>query len=377
MTRRTVGWVFAACMFVLAVPSAARAQSAIAGVVKDTSGAVMPGVTVEASSEALIEKTRVAVTDGSGLYNIIDLRPGTYLVTFTLTGFQTYKRDGLELPGGFTANVDGVMKVGSLEESVTVSGASPVVDVTSNTKTAVLSRDVLDAVPNAHTIQSIGQLIPGVTLTSPDVGGSSQMQQTYFSVHGFGAAGTTLLMDGMIVNTLGSDGAIQNYLSTAGNAEMVYQTGGGGGESLTGGLNINMVPREGGNRFSGTSSLGVERWQSNNFTQALKDQGVTVTDQLGDYHDFDVTFGGPIKKDRMWFFLTGRLSKENKPVANTTNSALFTTSPMTDTVLTNAPRVRPHWLRAGRRLRRPRWPAVIPRAQWATAPRSSTARWGG
>src|SRR5205823_3894608 len=123
------------------------------------------------------------------------------------------------------------------------------------------------------------------------------------SVHGFGAAGTTLLMDGMIVNTLGSDGAIQNYLTTAGNQEMVYQTGGGGGESLTGGLNINMVPREGGNRFALTSSLGVERWQS--------------------------------KKDRIWFFVVGRLSKENKPVANTTNSELFTTNPMTLATLTD------------------------------------------
>ena len=92
----------------LALPGAALAQgtASIAGVVKDTSGAVLPGVTVEAASDVLIEKTRTAVTDGSGLFNIIDLRPGTYVVTFTLTGFQTFKRDGLELPGGFTANVD-------------------------------------------------------------------------------------------------------------------------------------------------------------------------------------------------------------------------------------------------------------------------------
>src|SRR5205085_132243 len=130
-----------ACMAVLAPE--ARAQSAIAGVVKDSSGGVLPGVTVEAASDVLIEKTRTAVTDGSGLYNLIDLRPGTYVVTFTLTGFQTFKRDGLELPGGFTANVDATMRVGSLEESVTVSGASPVVDVQSNTKTAVLPREVL------------------------------------------------------------------------------------------------------------------------------------------------------------------------------------------------------------------------------------------
>ena len=89
----------------LALPSAAHAQSAIAGVVKDSSGAVLPGVTVEAASDALIEKSKVVVTDGAGAYKIIDLRPGTYLVTFTLTGFQTFKREGLELPSDFTATI--------------------------------------------------------------------------------------------------------------------------------------------------------------------------------------------------------------------------------------------------------------------------------
>jgi hypothetical protein len=323
MTRR-LGWlVFATCMLLLAIPSVARAQSAIAGVVKDPSGAVLPGVTVEASSDVLIEKTRVAVTDGSGLYNIQNLRPGTYVIAFTLTGFQTFRREGLELPGGFTATVDATMRVGAIEEAVTVTGASPVVDVQSNVKSQVLPRDVLDSVPNAHTIQSVGQLIPGVTLTSPDVGGSVQMQQTYFSVHGFGASGTTVMMDGMVINSLQGDGAIQSYFTTAGSAEMVYQTGGGGGDSPSGGLVINMVPREGGNRFSGTSSLGIERWQSDNFGQELKDLGVTSVDKLGTYHDWDITQGGPIKKDKIWIFGVVRLSKEDKPVANTTNVAQF------------------------------------------------------
>ena len=171
-------------------------------------------------------------------------------MTFTLTGFQTFKREGLELPSDFTATVDASMKVGSLEESVTVSGASPVVDVQSNVKSQVLSRDTLDAIPNAHTIQSIGQMIPGVTLTSPDVGGSVQMQQTYFSVHGTGATGRRSLMDGMIINGLMLDGAMQTYMNDAARQEMVYQTGGGGGEQQTGGLQIDVVPREGGNKFA-------------------------------------------------------------------------------------------------------------------------------
>ena len=319
MRKVWFGLMTLAC--VLALPAAARAQSAIAGVVKDSSGAVLPGVTVEAASPALIEKTKVVVTDGAGAYKIIDLRPGMYTVTFTLAGFQTFKREGLELPSDFTANVDATMKVGALEESVTVSGASPVVDVQSNVKSQVLSRDVLDAVPNAHTIQSVGQLIPGVTLTSPDVAGSAQMQQTYFSVHGSGASGTSLLMDGMIINGLQGDGAIQTYMNDASAQEMVYRTGGGGGEQTTGGLQINVVPREGGNTFSGQFQVNYENWQSNNLTDQLRSLGVTSVDKIGTYHDITAAEGGPIKKVRLWFFTTGRLSREDKPVANSTNSA--------------------------------------------------------
>ncbi len=325
----------AAVVCLLALPATARAQSAIAGVVKDSSGAVLPGVTVEAASDALIEKSKVGVTDGSGSYKIIDLRPGTYVVTFTLTGFATVKHDSIELPSDFTATIDAAMKVGTLEESITVSTASPVVDVQSNVKSQVLSRETLDAVPNAHTIQSIGQLIPGVTLSSPDVGGSVQMQQTYFSVHGTGANGTSMLMDGMIINGLMLDGAVQTYMNDATAQEMVYRTGGGAGEQQTGGLQINVVPREGGNKFSGQLNMGFENWQTNNFGQELKNVGVTSVDKLGSYHDISATEGGPLKKDKLWWFVSGRLSLENKPVANTTNSAGFNGDQI-DSVLTNA-----------------------------------------
>ncbi len=275
--------MLSALVCLLALPAAARAQSAIAGVVKDSSGAVLPGVTVSAASDALIEKSREVVGATARAYKIINLRPGIYVVTFTLTGFQTTKHENLELPSDFTMTVDGTMKVGALEESITVSTASPVVDVQSNVKSQVLSRETPDAVPNAHTIKSVGQLIPGVTLTSPDVGGSAQMQQTYFSVHGTGAAGTSMAMDGMIINGLMLDGAVQTYMNDATAQEMVYRTGGGGGDQQTGGLNINVVPREGGNRFAGSLSLGFENWQSDNFGQELKDVGVTSVDKLGSY----------------------------------------------------------------------------------------------
>ena len=113
------------------IPSAAYAQASITGVVRDASGAVLPGVTVEAASPALIEKVRSVVTDGTGQYRIVDLRPGTYTVTFTLPGFNTVKREGIELTGSFTATVNADLQVGALEETITVTGESPIVDVQS------------------------------------------------------------------------------------------------------------------------------------------------------------------------------------------------------------------------------------------------------
>src|SRR3979411_823046 len=110
------------------VPTTAFAQPVIAGARNDASGAVLPGVVVEASSPALIEKVRTAVTDGTGQYRIEDLRPGTYSVTFSLSGFSAYKRDGVELTGSFTATIDADLRVGSLQETVTVTGETPIVD---------------------------------------------------------------------------------------------------------------------------------------------------------------------------------------------------------------------------------------------------------
>src|SRR5436309_3211161 len=264
---------------VLALPGLARAQSAFAGVVKDTTGAVLPGVTVEAASPALIEQVRTATSDSNGAYRIENLRPGVYVLTFSLPGFATVKKEGVELASNFTSTINADMRVGAVEETVTVAGESPVVDVQSNVKSQVLSRDVLDAVPSAHTIQSLGQLVVGVTLTAPDVGGSQAMQQTYFTVHGLGAAQTSVLIDGMIMNGLQGDGAIQSYLNEGANQEMVYQTGGGTVDSPTGGVKINLIPKDGGNRFAGNLFEGYESskngfFQSDNLTSRLAGLGV-------------------------------------------------------------------------------------------------------
>ncbi|HET9702392.1 MAG TPA: TonB-dependent receptor [Vicinamibacterales bacterium] len=300
-------------------PAVALAQSAFTGTVKDTSGAVMPGVTVEAASPVLIEKVKSAVTDENGQYRIVDLRPGTYTITFSLPGFNTVTRENVELAGNFTATINIELGVGTLQESVTVSGASPVVDVQSNTKQQVLTRDVLSAVPTAGTIQGLGQLVVGVTLNVPDVGGSRAMQQTYFAVRGQGGAQTVVLVDGLMTNGLMGDGAVQAYHNESMTQEAVYQTAGGNAETLTGGVNMNLIPKDGGNMFRGgfKGFKSPESWQGDNFTQDLKDMGVTGVDKISNFYEFNIEQGGPIIKNKLWFFGAFRKARYDRPIANT------------------------------------------------------------
>ncbi len=211
------------------------------------------------------------------------------------------------------------MSVGTLQESVTVSGASPVVDVQQNVKQQVLSREVLDAVPTAKTIQGLGQLVLGVTLNAPDVGGSRAMQQTYFAIRGTGGAQIVVLVDGLMTNGLMGDGAVQAYHNEAMSQEMVYQTAGGAAETLTGGITMNLVPKDGGNQFRGGVkwAKSPESWQGDNLTDDLIAMGVTGVDRIKHFEEFNIELGGPIVKNKLWFFGAFRQAYYDKPIANT------------------------------------------------------------
>lgn len=299
------------------VSSVANAQSgttgAIAGTATDVTGATLPGVTVEAASPALIEKVRTAITDDRGEYKIVDLRPGVYTVTFTLPGFTTVKREGLELNTGFTATVDAELKVGGVEETITVTGASPVVD-TQNVRTqSVLTREMLDVVPSSRNYQAFAGLTlnavgstAGVT-GGGDVGGAKGEQMTGLMIHGAGAGLTTI--DGMRINTATNFWDNHRYFfNQLSVQEVVMETGGAGAESMSGGLNVNMVPKDGGNRFSGSTLIEYadSSFQGSNLSQALRDRGLTRTNRLRELYDAGIGVGGPLKQDKLWFFAAGR-----------------------------------------------------------------------
>ena len=319
MARRILARTLMAFAGAMLLSAAAFAQSGITGVVKDTTGAAMPGVTVEASSDVLIEKVKSAVSDGDGNYRIADLRPGTYSVSFTLPGFKTFKRDGLQLQAEFTATINAELSVGSLEETITVTGSSPVVDVTTSAKVSVLNREAIDAIPTGRTIQGMAQLVVGVSLSLPDTGGARAMQQTYMSTHGMSTSNTTVLVDGQMTNGLQSDGAIQSYYNDSMNAEVSYQTAGIGAETSSGGVRLNMIPREGGNRFSGDFKAVMRpgSWQSSNLTDRHKARGLTAGNAIDRIIDYSLAGGGPIKKDKLWIFAATRYNSVNNFIANT------------------------------------------------------------
>jgi len=283
----------------------ARAQSAIAGAVKDSSGAVIPGVTVTASSPALIERTRTVVTDGSGQYKIVDLRPGTYVVTFMRTDFTTVNREGLELPADFTATVDVEMKPGAQATSVTVTGSSPLIDLQESVGQAVLDNVEIDTLPTSRDPFTLGELTPGATMAAPDVGGSATMQQPVFQVHGSNTRDMFYMQDGMTINNpFGNGDQSGFYYNTNDQQSIVYETSAIPASVPIGGVVINMIPKEGGNQFHGDTfdAYGNQAMESGNDSASLIAKGFTAPNAKKSDSDLGGDVGGPIVRDRLWFF---------------------------------------------------------------------------
>src|SRR5215510_7679940 len=265
----------------LLLPTTVFAQGAITGVVKDASGAVLPGVTVEAASPVLIEKIRSVVSDDTGQYRIVDLRPGTYVVTFSLTGFNTYKREGVELNGDFVATINADLKVGALQETITVSGESPIVDVQSTKVQTIIDKDVLAAIPSSRSATGIQSLIPGLSANGDSGGITGGTGGMAGFIHGARASDSRTLHDGINTGWAGanSNAAVSNV---AGAQETVLTMSGGLGEAETAGVILNVIPRDGGNSFSGTFFMSGANgsMQGSNYTQELQDAGLRSPQEL-------------------------------------------------------------------------------------------------
>ena len=257
---------------------AQQSPSGIAGVVKDTSGGVLPGVTVEAASPALIEKVRTVVTDGEGRYNIVDLRPGTYTVTFTLPGFSTFKREGITLTAGFTATVNADMQVGALEETITVTGAAPLVDTQNARQQKVMSADLMTALPTGSaSVYDVIALTPGMT-GNATVGGSTgayHSQQLKGTFHG--KKGSHVQFDGMRIDNYAGSGDSAGYLFNNQTVEeTALETGGAGAAHGSPTSSMNMIPKEGGNTFRySVTGLFEPHLQSDNLNDELVARGLT------------------------------------------------------------------------------------------------------
>jgi hypothetical protein len=305
---------------VILLPTAALAQAVITGTVKDTSGGVLPGVTVEAASPALIEKVRSVVSDTNGAYRIVDLRPGTYTVTFTLPGFNTLKRDGIGLSGTATFVVDVELRVGALEETITVSGQAPTVDVQTSTKGRVIDTEVINTVPTGRSFMTLGVLIPSVNSSLADVGGSQGGIQGSLAAHGGKGQDQRILMNGQPVNDLQTNSAGQTgeVPNVGAFQEIAVDFGGVSAEQNSGGVYINLIPRDGGNTFSGTSfvTYANDSMASKNLTQALRQRGLTANSDMKKAWEVNPSIGGPIVRDKLWFYASGRMQSAVAYAAN-------------------------------------------------------------
>jgi hypothetical protein len=301
---------------ILCTSSIAYAQASITGVVRDTSGGVLPGVVVEASSSALIEKVRSVVSDGTGQYRIVDLRPGTYTVTFALSGFNTMVRDGIKLEGSFVATVNADLPVGALTETITVSGESPVVDVQSSQAVRTIDNELIAAIPSARGYQSLTVLQPGLNVQGADVGGSTGALFSVFQAHGGRRNEGQVQVNGLSAGWQGM--GVSGYVPEVSSAqEITFQITGGLGEAATGGPQMNLVPREGGNVVNGSlfTSWAGEGWQGSNLSAEQQAGGLREIGKIVKLWDLNGSVGGPIVRDRLWFFWTGRYTGSRNKVA--------------------------------------------------------------
>ncbi len=313
--RQRAIWAVAALVVGIAQFGAASrlsAQSAtsstIHGTVSDESAAALPGVTVTISSPALQVGRTTRVTEADGTYRFGDLPVGVYRVAFELSGFKTFVRDDLRLPVGFVARVDATLAIGALEETITVSGVSPVVDQSTTTTSVNLTRDTIESVPAGRGYQHLFAMTPGVTTSgSPDIGDSALASRS--NVQSYGAtAQAKIEVEGINISAGNSASA---YLTTYSFEEIQIRTSGNDAEVSSPGISMVSVLKSGSNQFHGTYRGGYEGsgFQSENLTSKLRAQGLSATTPLKYYYEYSADLGGRIFKDKLWFYVANNKQK--------------------------------------------------------------------
>jgi hypothetical protein len=286
--------------------------------VTDASGAVLPGVTVEASSPALIEKVRTAVTDGNGRYQIVDLRPGTYSVSFTLTGFVGLRRDGVIVGGTAIVPVDAELKVGGVQETITVTGETPVVDVQTTKTEITLDNETMRNMPGVRSYSGLLSMVPGL---QTNLQGNVPTGPVFaiFPIHGGRGVESRLTVDGLNISNPPGGNQPPNFTADIGNAQEVTMTMSGGlGEFETAGLAMNIVPKQGGNSFSGLFYVAgfSESMQADNFTAELRARGATLPNPVSRVYDVNAATGGPIAQDKLWYYFSFRVQGRRQDTLN-------------------------------------------------------------
>src|SRR5262249_29302222 len=309
-------WLIVIAMICIAVVSAgvAFAQSVssgtIEGTAKDESNAILPGVTITLTSPQLQVGELTQVSDASGNYKFVDLPAGTYRLKAELSGFSSFIREDLRLTVGFNARVDLTLKVGTMEESVTVSGQSPVVDITSTTASVAFTKETLDSVPRGRDLQNVFAMAPGVTQATMDVGGSTMAQRQNLSSYGV-AAQPKLQVEGMNV-AMGADLNTPIYFNDNTLEEVQIRTSGNDAEVSVPGISMVAVMKSGGNAYHGSYAAAGEwpRFQADNLDAGLRAQGLSATSPLRSFYDVSADLGGRIVRDRLWFY--GAFSRQAK-----------------------------------------------------------------
>ena len=300
----------AAFMCVGVFPRPAAAQGAITGMVKDDSGGVLPGVTVEVASPELIEKTRTTLTDGQGRYHIADLRPGPYSVTFSLAGFNTVRREGIDVTVTNTATVNAELGVGGVAETLTVTGDAPLVDVQRTSTQTVMSKTLLDAVPNQRAVQRYTMFIPGVVSSGASALASGLGREMgNLAIHGGRIGEANTLIEGIATRHLnGTGGSPRFQINQAMVQEVAVSLGSAGAEQQMGGIMQNIVPRQGGNNFSGLFYFHYtnDSFTGDNLSDELEELGLGSSGAVRESWDINPGFGGPILRDKLWFFAAYR-----------------------------------------------------------------------